>query len=195
MFDVMIEWMGYPMYYAFDGADPPARTGATHATIYPYGPFKTADGVVLLGIQNEREWAVFCTKVLEDPNLWRDARFKSNSARTQQRADLTHIIEARFATMSTDSLVRKMDQVGIANGRMNDLAAVWRHPQLHARDAFTTVQSEIGPVPALRPSWLPQGMSAIMGPVPALGEHTERILAELGFGSDQIAQLRATNAI
>jgi crotonobetainyl-CoA:carnitine CoA-transferase CaiB-like acyl-CoA transferase len=178
MLEAMAEWMSYPLYYAFDGAPPPPRVGAAHATIFPYGPFAAADGEVMLGIQNEREWAAFCEIVLEDPALAKDARFTSNALRTANRQSLTEQIEARFALLSRQQVLDRLDAARIANASVNDMAGLWAHPQLAARDRWREVATPSGTIPALLP---PGQDDSRMDPVPALGAHTSAILAELGL--------------
>ncbi len=184
MLEALGEWMSYPLYYTFDGAAPPPRTGASHATIYPYGPFPTGDGgTVLFGLQNEREWAAFVTTVLEQPELKSDTRFASNGDRAANRDALYAIIVAAFANVSRDEVMERLEQAGIANASVNDMDSVWAHPQLWARKRWRDVGSEVGPIPALLP---PTGSNAFdprMDPVPALGEHTHAILEELGLGT------------
>ncbi len=195
MLESLLEWMSYPLYYAFDGAEPPARTGASHATIYPYGPFSAGDGkTVMLGIQNEREWAAFCEKVLARPELAGDPRFASVSKRAAARAVLQPIIVEAFARLDAEELVQRLDAAQIANARVNDMREVWDHPQLRARKRWSEVDTPAGPVSSPLPPGLAGG-EARMDRVPALGEHTEAILAELGLSSAQIATLRKANAI
>ena len=178
MLESMAEWMSFPLYYSFEGAAPPPRVGASHAVIYPYGPFPTADGEVMLGIQNEREWAVFCDKVLNDAALAADPRFDCVSRRSANRIDLRTIIAAAFTALTVDQAIARLDLAGIANASVNDMARLWKHPQLAARQRWTEVQTQAGPIPAL----LPPGLDdARMDPVPASGEHTAKILAELGY--------------
>jgi itaconate CoA-transferase len=192
----MVEWMNYPLYYAFDGAPPPPRAGAAHATIYPYGPFVVGDGkTVMLGLQNEREWRVFCEQVLALPQLADDERFVSNSRRTSARDALRAIIDEVFAKLTSEQLIARLDAAGIANARMNDMHDVWGHPQLKARGRWHEVATPAGPVPALAPPGLPDQFPPRMDAVPALGEHTDAILAELGYDAATIAGLRAANAI
>jgi crotonobetainyl-CoA:carnitine CoA-transferase CaiB-like acyl-CoA transferase len=196
MLESLVEWMSYPMYYTFDGAAPPARTGAEHATIYPYGPFEAGDGgVVMLGLQNEREWAVFCDKVLERPALARDERFASTSARSAHRAELKALILEAFASMSAAEVAQRLDAAQIANARVNTMEQVWEHPQLRARDRWRDVGSPVGAIPALLPPGIGAAGDARMDPIPALGEHTDAILADLGFAPRAIAALRAEGAI
>ena len=181
MLETMVEWMGYPMYYAYRGQTPPPRVGASHATIYPYGPFTTAEGEVMLGIQNEREWAVFCRDVLQQPELAQDERFVSNSRRAASRTDLRDIINAVLSRLDRQEVLRRLDDAKIANAAVSDMAAVWAHPQLRARNRWRDVMTPAGPIPALLPPGLPRGVTPRMDPVPALGEHNQAILRELGF--------------
>lgn len=178
MLESMAEWMGFPMYYGYRGASPPPRVGASHATIAPYGPFRTADGEVLIGIQNEREWQAFCDQVLRCPDVALDPRFLTNPLRIANRDALGDVIRGVLHELSTSEVVARLDEARIANARINDVADLWSHPQLKARNRWAEVATPVGGVPAL----LPPGMGvARMGAVPALGEHTEAILAELGM--------------
>jgi crotonobetainyl-CoA:carnitine CoA-transferase CaiB-like acyl-CoA transferase len=200
MLEALGEWMNYPLYYAFDGATPPPRTGASHATIYPYGPFPTGDGkTVMLGLQNEREWAVFCDKVLLQPQLAGDPRFASNSKRSAERNALCALIVEAFARLDADEVVARLDAAQIANARVNTMHDVWQHPQLAARRRWRDVETPAGPVPALLPpgNWDNTGETAgpRMHPVPSLGQHTDAILAELGIDAATIAALRTQSAI
>ncbi|RLA37604.1 MAG: CoA transferase [Gammaproteobacteria bacterium] len=195
MLEALGEWMGYPLYYAYEGAEPPPRTGAFHATIYPYGPFATADGEVMLGLQNEREWQRFCSDVLKRPELATDARFSSNFDRSAHREALDAEIHAVFSTLTVNEVEARLDQAPIANARVNDMAALWSHPQLAARERWRTIDSPVGPLPSLLPpgTWHDDGPR--MDPVPALGEHTDAILMELGYDDATIGQLRNAGAV
>jgi itaconate CoA-transferase len=196
MLESMVEWMGYPMYYAFDGAPPPPRAGAAHATIYPYGPFPTGDGkTVMLGLQNEREWLQFCERVLQQPALATDERFSSNSRRAASRDALRGLIVEAFSKLTIDQVIERLDAAQIANARMNDMAGVWQHEQLRARERWATVGTPAGPVPTLLPPCAKSADDVRMDPVPKLGEHTEGILAELGCTPQDVAALRAGKAI
>jgi itaconate CoA-transferase len=196
MLESMTEWMSYPMYYSFDGASPPVRSGASHATIYPYGPFTAGDGkAVILGLQNEREWRVFCEQVLRQPELAADPRFSSNSRRSSARKELRAIILDVFASLSIEEVVGRLDAAKIANAHMNDMADLWQHPQLRARNRWVSVDSPAGALPALLPPGVASADGARMDAVPALGQHTDAILAELGFDPETIAGLRAQKAI
>lgn len=196
MLEALGEWMSYPLYYTFDGAAPPARTGASHATIYPYGLFRAGDGnTVLLGLQNEREWVAFCEFVLRRPELAREGRFAGNARRNAARQELESIINATFATLSATEVVERLEQANIANARANDMHALWTHPQLQARARWRNVGTPSGEVPALLPpgSWVDGDPR--MDPVPALGEHTGAILEQLGYSGAQVAVLRAEGAV
>jgi len=196
MLESLGEWMNYPLYYAFEGASPPPRTGASHATIYPYGPFPAGDGkTVMLGLQNEREWSVFCEKVLLQPQLLTDERFSSNSKRSAARTELRALIVDAFSKLTAEEVVQRLDDAQIANARVNDMHDVWKHPQLQARKRWREVESPAGPIPALLPpgSW-EEGEPRMDG-VPALGQHTDAILSKLGYSQNEIASLRAAKAI
>lgn len=195
MLEAMGEWMGYPMYYAFDGAPPPPRTGASHASIYPYGPFAAGDGgTVMLGLQNEREWQAFCEQVLRRPEVAVDARFCSNAARNQHRDELQALILQEFATLTAAQVVERLDAAGIANARVNDMAGLWAHPQLAARERWREVDTPAGRIPALLPPGVSSAFEYRMEQVPAVGQHNAAILAELGWTAEQIAALAAAPA-
>ncbi|WP_374670131.1 CaiB/BaiF CoA transferase family protein, partial [Ramlibacter sp.] len=196
MLESLTEWMGYPLYYAFDGAPPPPRTAASHASIYPYGPFAAGDGgTVMLGLQNEREWKVFCDQVLRDPALATDPRFDTNARRSEHRAELKALILEAFAKLATQEVIDRLDAAQIANARMNDMAGVWAHPQLRARERWQQVGTPAGPVPALLPPGRNNRFDYRMDAIPAVGEHTEAILRELGRDAEAIAALRASGAV
>jgi crotonobetainyl-CoA:carnitine CoA-transferase CaiB-like acyl-CoA transferase len=196
MLESLVEWTTYPLYYAFDGAPPPRRTGASHATIYPYGPFPAGDGkVVMLGLQNEREWAAFCDKVLLQPGLAKEERFSSNSKRSAARDELRRIIVEAFAGLTGEQVIERLETAQIANAHVNDMQAVWAHPQLAARKRWREVGTATGTVPALLPPGSWEECEPRMDPVPALGEHSEAILANLGYPANRIAELRSAGVI
>ena len=196
MLESLAEWMGYPLYYAYEGATPPPRTAASHASIYPYGPFQAGDGgTVMLGLQNEREWKQFCVVVLQDAALASDARFDSNARRNDNRAALKAIILAAFSELSTAQVVERLEEAQIANARMNSMAELWAHPQLAARQRWQNVGSPAGDIPALLPPGRNSSFDYRMDAVPTVGQHTEAILRELGQGDAAIAALQASRAI
>ena len=196
MLESLAEWMGYPMYYAFDGAPPPPRAGASHASIYPYGPFEAGDGgTVMLGLQNEREWSAFCETVLNDAALATDPRFASNARRNEHRAELQVLVLAVFRDLSTAQVLERLDAARIANARVNDMAGLWAHPQLRSRARWTSVGSPAGPIPALLPPGNSNAFDHRMDPVPAVGQHTDAILRELGLDDGRIAAMRSSGAI
>jgi itaconate CoA-transferase len=196
MLEGLVEWMGYPMYYAFEGAQQPPRAGAAHSTIYPYGPFPVGDGgTVMLGLQNEREWASFCAKVLLTPELVTDERFDANAKRSDNREVLRAIIVDSFGKLSLDEVVARLEHAQIANARVNDMQGVWEHPQLKARDRWREVSSPAGNLPALLPPGRNSAFSPRMDAVPGLGEHTAAILAGLGYSSDDLRRLYDQGAV
>ncbi|MCU1737832.1 MULTISPECIES: CaiB/BaiF CoA transferase family protein [unclassified Pseudomonas] len=196
MLESLVEWMGYPMYYAFDGAAPPPRAGAAHSTIYPYGPFPAGDGgTVMLGLQNEREWAAFCDKVLLTPELAVDERFSANFKRSANREVLRQIIVDSFARLSSEQVIARLEEAQIANARVNDMQGVWDHPQLKARDGWREVGSPSGKLPALLPPARNAAFEPRMDAVPGLGEHTGAILSELGFSAEAVERLRVDGVV
>jgi itaconate CoA-transferase len=196
MLESMVEWMGFPMYYAFEGATPPRRAGAAHATIFPYGPFAVGDGsTVMLGLQNEREWAVFCDKVLKQPELAQESAFSSNSKRVENHERLRALIEQAFSSMTIEQVTERLEQAQIANARVNEMKDVWAHPQLKARKRWDTVQSPVGELPSLLPPATNSAFDARMDAVPGLGQHTDAILGELGLSAQAIEQMRGEGII
>lgn len=194
MLESLVEWMGYPMYYSFEGAAPPPRAGAAHATIFPYGPFPVGDGrTVMLGLQNEREWQAFCEQVLECPELVEDMRYASNPLRSQNRDELRALIEGVFSGMTLDDVSQRLEKAGIANASVNTMEQVWQHPQLSARERWLSVKTQAGVVPALKSPglWFPDAVSE----VPAVGQHNDAILVELGYGGEDIEQLKNDGVI
>ena len=191
MLESMVEWMSFPLYYAYEGAAPPPRSGAAHATIYPYGPFVAGDGkTVMLGLQNEREWDKFCKVVLLQPELLADERFSSNTRRVANRDALREVITQIFGALTADDVVQRLEEAQIANAHVNDMHDVWKHPQLQARDRWTRIETPIGPIPALLPPGKTDAYAPRMDPVPGLGEHSESILRELGWSAPDVGRLR-----
>jgi len=196
MLESLVEWMNYPMYYAYDGAPPPPRAGAAHATIYPYGPFPIGDGTtVMLGLQNEREWQLFCDKVLLMPELAKDERFSANFKRVENRQALRQLIVDSFSTLNFDAVFDRLEHAQIANAKVNDMQGVWDHPQLQARDRWREVETSAGTVPSLIPPGSNSAFEPRMDAVPGLGQHTEQLLKELGLGTERIEEMRAAGAI
>lgn len=196
MLESMSEWMSYPLYYSYDGASPPPRAGAAHATIYPYGQFPAGDGrSVMLGLQNDREWVLFCEQVVHQPSLSKDERFLSNALRSKNREQLRSLIVEVFSTLTADEIVARLDRAQIANARLNDMHDLWRHPQLTARRRWREVDTPAGKIPALLPPGVSRKDDVRMDAVPALGQHTEQVLVDLGYSVDDVARLRASGSI
>jgi crotonobetainyl-CoA:carnitine CoA-transferase CaiB-like acyl-CoA transferase len=196
MLEALGEWMGFPMYYAYEGASAPQRSGASHATIYPYGPFPVGDGnTIMLGLQNEREWFIFCEKVLGNPALAKEERFSLNFKRHENRIELEKIIVACFARLNIEQVTRLLEDAQIANARMNDMQGLWSHPQLLSRNRWSTIDSPVGEVPALLPPGVNNQYAYRMAAIPAVGEHTEAILKELGLKAEDIQALHDAKGI
>ncbi|WP_444984852.1 CaiB/BaiF CoA transferase family protein [Halomonas mongoliensis] len=196
MLESLVEWMNYPMYYAYRGAEPPPRTGAAHATIYPYGPFPAGDGQeVMLGLQNEREWHAFCEIVLDDTAMAEDSRFSGNARRVANRDELRALICEAFSTLSSEQVIERLEKANIANSHVNDMQGVWEHPQLKARQRWVQVDSPVGNLPALLPPGRSNAYEPKMKAVPALGEHSVSLLNELGFDSATIEKFKEDGVI
>jgi itaconate CoA-transferase len=195
LFDSLGEWMSYAAYYTLGGSAPP-RTGANHATIAPYGPVMSGDNKSLyLGLQNEREWKKFCEVVLENPQLARDSRFDSNAKRVQHRAQLDHAMREVFRKLTAAEIIARLESAQIANARSNTMEEFLDHPQLKARGRWGTVESPVGPLPALFPPVQIENVEPVMNEIPALGQQTDAILAELGFDSTTVDGWRHTGMI
>jgi itaconate CoA-transferase len=195
MLDALAEWMMYPLYRMAYGKSPMPRLPTSHPALAPYGSHKTKDGQVIFGLQNEREWATFCTKVLERSELATNPRFCDNTARREHRLELTGLIEDCFADLTSIEVVRKLDAAGIANGRLNEPKDVWEHVQLAERDRWRDINTPGGLVRALLPPFTFTDFEAVMGDVPSLGQHTDLVLRELGYGHAEIQELRSSAAI
>jgi itaconate CoA-transferase len=195
MLDALGEWMTYPMLrHAYTGSPPP-RLPTSHPAIAPYGAHRTMDGQVILGIQNEREWATFCQKVLGDAAIQTDQRFATQAVRRANREALTAVIEQVFSDKTSVQVAALLDQAGIANGRLNEPIDVWNHVQFSARDKWREVQTEAGPVRALLPPFIFTDQEAAMGDVPSVGQHTDEVLREIGFTTERIAAMRLAGAV
>ena len=196
MLEALSEWMSFPMYYAYKGANPPSRNGASHATIYPYGPFRAGDGkTVMLGLQNEREWVQFCEVVLENVALGKDERFNQNFKRNEKREELLAIIDDCFKKLTTEQVIAKLEEAKIANARLNDMAGLWQHDQLKARNRWVNVDTPVGQIPALLPPGQNDSYEYRMDAIPAVGEHTHAILSEIGLSKEQIQEMISSQAI
>ncbi len=196
LLDALGEWMGYPALYTGYGGSAPPRTGPSHAAIAPYGPFASGGGdVVYLAVQNETEWKRFCKHVLKRPELAEDPRFDSNSKRVRNREALHALIESSFQELSSRQVVERLGQAQIAHGRMRSVQEFLEHPQLAARERWQEVDSPAGPVRVLLPPVIMEGVEPLMEAVPALGQHTEAILRELGFDSSTFETLRRAGVI
>ncbi|MBV8703088.1 MAG: CoA transferase, partial [Acetobacteraceae bacterium] len=195
MLDALAEWMSYPMYRTAYADSPLPREALSHPALAPYGAHRAKDAQVIFGLQNEREWATFCAKVMGRPDWVSDPRYHDNSARREHREELKAEIEAFFADKTAREVVALLDAAGIANGRLNDARALWEHEQLAARGRWREIDSPAGRLRALLPPVTFADTEAVMGAVPALGQHTDAILAELGYAPGDIAALREAGAV
>ena len=196
LFDALGEWMSAPAYYTEYGGTPPPRTGPAHATIAPYERFTAADGVdIYIAIQNAREWVRFCDDVIHRPDLTRDARFSTNPSRVAHRGDLHAIIATVVEAVPREELVGRLDRAGIAHARGSSLGDFVRHPQLETRGRWRTVDSPAGPLRVLAPPLQFGDVAPRMDSVPALGEHSDAILSELGVDAATIARWRGEGVI
>jgi itaconate CoA-transferase len=196
MLESLAEWMGYPLYYSYQKASPPERAGASHATIFPYGPFKAGDGrSVMLGLQNDREWKVFCSEVLKNVELADDARFCTNALRSENRVTLTTLIEEAFSKLSATQVTERLNTADIANANVNTMHDLWDHQQLQARNCWVQVNTPAGAIPALKPPGRSTAYEPRMDDIPAVGDHTLAILDELGFDASAIRELQEAKAI
>lgn len=178
MLESLGEWMAQPYFFAHYGGSPPQRSGAQHASIAPYGPFAASDGQVFFGIQNEREWITFCGQVLEMPQISSDERFSSNNQRVAHREELHSLVSGVFERLTTSAVIQRLDDAGIANARLRDMHEFSAHPQLEARQRWAQIDSPVGPLRSALPPASLANAGVRLGPVPGLGEHTERVLQE-----------------
>jgi crotonobetainyl-CoA:carnitine CoA-transferase CaiB-like acyl-CoA transferase len=196
MLEALGEWMGFPALFTAYGGTAPPRSGAHHATIVPYGPFEAGDGAtVFLSVQNEREFAAFCDRVLNKPALKGDPRFASSPARFRNRAAMHAEIDAVFRTLNAAEIIERLEAADIANARLNDLHEFWGHAQLVARSRMTKVATSAGDINMLKPPFNLSGMEPKMEAIPALGEHTRPLLEELGYAALDIDQLAREGVI
>jgi crotonobetainyl-CoA:carnitine CoA-transferase CaiB-like acyl-CoA transferase len=195
LFDALAEWMGYPAYYTMYGGEPPARAGVRHATVVPYGSYRCADGAVLFAVQTEAQWKAFCTTVCNHPEWETDERFTTSARRRINREALETMIEEAFSPLPRDEVVRRCEAADIPFGSVNEVAEFVAHPQLAARDRWREVASPAGPLRAIVPPIDLEGAPPRMGAIPDVGDHTDEVLAELGYTPEAIARLRATGAV
>ncbi|MEM1233430.1 MAG: CaiB/BaiF CoA-transferase family protein [Pseudomonadota bacterium] len=193
MLEALAEWTGHPLYYAMDGAPPPPRTAASHAYILPYGPFQASDGeVILLGVQNAREWESFARVVLERPDMAEDAGLRSITERSARRETVLPEIAGILKSLTGAEMQARLERAKIGYAKLRDMADLWAHPQLAARGKWGQTATPMGAMPALAP---PGRGAEDLGDVPALGAHTDAILSEIGLSGSEVERLRRDGAI
>jgi itaconate CoA-transferase len=195
LFDSLGEWMGYPVYYTAYGGSQPERTGASHATIAPYGPFRTNDGSIVVAVHNDQEWQRFTTDVLRQPTLGTDPRFQTTPLRFEHRAAMTAAIERVLGDLTSAEVLERLETAGVANARVNSVREYLDHPQLAARDSWREIESPVGPLKAMRPPARIDGVEPAMSAIPTVGQHTDTVLTELGFDRNAVARLREEGVI
>ncbi|MGW6569006.1 CaiB/BaiF CoA transferase family protein [Streptomyces sp. NPDC054975] len=197
LLDSLAEWMGHPLHHGMHGGTAPARTGLAHAVIAPYDAYPTADGsMVLLSVQNDREWRRLAEHVLERPDLADDPAFATNTARVAGRAATDAVVAGALAPLTAAEALARLDAAGIACARLNTVADLADHPQLAARERWREMESPVGPLRSLLPPvTFPDGPEAPMGRVPGLGDDTDVVLAELGVHPEELKALRADGVV
>jgi itaconate CoA-transferase len=196
MFEALGEWVSYAGYYSYYGGEAPARTGAHHATVSPFGPFASCDGrTVCIGLANDREWAHFCEIVLERPALASEPRFASNSSRVVNRPALHALIDEVFGTLTVDKILDRLERAQIGYAQMNTIDQFISHPQLEARGRWREVGSPVGPLRMLIPPVVLEGVEPVMDPIPEVGANSEAILTELGYCTETIRTWRENHVI
>lgn len=196
LLEALGEWMGYPAYYTGYGGVEPRRAGTHHATIAPYGDVKTADGgIIYVAVQNDREWRRFCEVVLARPGLVEDSRFATNAARVENREELFEIVDGAFLGMTAAEAFERLVEADIAHAQVNSVLDFVRHPQLSARDRWREVDSPVGKLSTLLPPANVEGLDTVLKAVPDVGEHTAKVLAELGYDPSDIERLREEGVV
>ncbi|NDU76034.1 CoA transferase [Actinomadura sp. DSM 109109] len=196
MFDAVAEWMGQAMYTTLYTGSPPPRTRLSHPVIAPYDAYPTSDGAdVVIGVQNDRGWAALAVGVLERPDLVTDPEYATNQARARNREQVDALVAAATSRMPREDLLRRLDEAGVPNASLNDGHGLVAHPQLAERDRWREVGSPVGAIRALLPPITFAGAEPRMDPVPALGEHTDAVLRELGRDGAAIAALRSAGTV
>ncbi|WP_098730040.1 CaiB/BaiF CoA transferase family protein [Brevibacterium epidermidis] len=196
LFDSLVEWMGYPLYFTRHGGTRPTRAGTSHAAIAPYGAFTCGDGTqIMLAIQNEREWERFATQVLDRPDMVTDERFDRAAHRYAHRHELQEIIDGAFAELTGEACDELLETAGVAHSRQRDMSEIADHPQLTERHRWHDVDTPAGPISMLAPPVEMSGVGNRMDPIPAVGQNSESILGELGMDAEAIGELRNNGVI
>ncbi|WP_016881241.1 MULTISPECIES: CaiB/BaiF CoA transferase family protein [unclassified Rhodococcus (in: high G+C Gram-positive bacteria)] len=186
MIDAMTDFIANHIYYAQHHGSPAERISLGHPSLVPYGEYATQDTPVVIGIQNDREWARFAEHVMGRRELVCDPRYATNVARARRRDEVDALVADTCRRFTAGELTELLDQIGIACARVNDLAVVAEHPQLVERGRWVETPTPVGPVPTLRQVITERGKEYPVRPVPALGQHSRQLLAELGHDEKKI---------
>ncbi|WP_432126346.1 CaiB/BaiF CoA transferase family protein [Streptomyces sp. bgisy082] len=197
LLDSLAEWMGHPLHHGMHGGTAPARTGLAHAVIAPYDAYPTADGgLVLLSVQNDREWRRLAGQVLGRPGLAGDPAFATNAARVAGRVATDAVVAEALAPLTAEEALARLDAAGIACARLNSVAELADHPQLTARDRWREVESPVGPLRTLLPPIVfPDAPEPRTDRIPALGQDTDEVLAGLGLRESEVKELRNAGVV
>ncbi|MFC9835239.1 CaiB/BaiF CoA transferase family protein [Rhodococcus sp. NPDC127530] len=195
MFDATVEWLGHPMYLQMYQDTQVQRMGLSHASISPYDAYPTVDGRILIGVQNDRGWRALVTEVFDRPDLVEDPKFATNILRVRHRAETDAVVAEHTRRFDTDELDKRLAAAGVPASRLNDMRDLIDHPQLSERDRWRQIDTESGQVRAVLPPMTFTDVELPMGPVPALGQHTEAVLTELGLTDATIAGLRTGGTV
>jgi itaconate CoA-transferase len=195
LLDALTEWVSNALYLDLHGGVPPVRVAFAHPTLAPYGRYACADGDIAIGVQNDREWVRLATVLLERPELGSDERYATNIARTARREEVDRMVGEAVGRLSEAEAIERLEEAGVAYGRLNDMAHLAQHPQFAARGRWTDVEVPGGRARALRPPLALDGRDAPMDAVPALGQHTDAVLGWLGYDGDAVERLHADGVV
>ncbi|MCX2934413.1 CaiB/BaiF CoA-transferase family protein [Mycobacterium sp. CVI_P3] len=196
LFDAICEWMGYTIYYSGYSGLPHLPSGVGHPSLSPYEAFETSDGLtIVIAVQNDREWVRLVADVMHRFDLAQDASLATNNGRVARRDTVSAECARWFGNHTFAEAAARLDAAEIAYAQLNGPSELLEHPQLAARNRWRDVESPVGPIRSLLPPPVAPGWSPRMDPIPSIGEHTESVLVELGYRSEDLANLREAGVI